>query len=153
MSTKPRDNRLILLGLGLVLVWLVYDRQQLRQQLASHGSTASELEETAAAITASLKDNKTKARELARFYSALGGILKRDRGIVATTGIFREAHGRALDLAFRDTPTAGKPSVGAVVDELLFAAMGKENTPLDEQGRQQLQAAVAAIQKACEAVR
>ena len=58
-----------------------------------------------------------------------------------------------MDLAFRDTPTAGKPSVGAVVDELLFAAMGKENKPLDEQGRQQLQAAVAAIQKACEAVK
>ena len=83
MNTKPRDNRLILLGLGLVLVWLVYDRQQLRRQLASHGSTANELEEAAAAITASLKDNKTKARELARFYSALGDILKRDRGIVA----------------------------------------------------------------------
>ena len=154
MTTKPRDNRLILVGLLLVCGWLIYDRGQLKQQIAagSHSTAAADrLAEVAAPITAAL--TQPKAGQLAGFYAALEDVIERDSDVVTSTGLFRTAHGRALTLAFQATPTAGEPAVGELIDAVFFEALGDQNRPIDDAVRLQLLAAVRAVATACEAVR
>ena len=147
MSNQTRGNRFVLLGLFLVCVWRVYDRQQLRRELTQpqeqHTSTAT--------LTDAL--TKPKARKLATFYTALADILERDADTIKTTGVFRLAHGRALALAFQKTETAGAPKVGELVDAVLFDALGREDRELDKETRATLIQAVREIVTACEAVK
>ncbi len=152
MTNKPRETRLVLIGLLLLCGWLVYDRQQLKKQLLTKSPPAVE---SLAEVTRPLTDQLTvaKARSLAKFYLALEDVLERDTTIVTTTGQFRAAHGRALALAFHATPTAGEPAVGELIDAVFFEALGDQNRPIDDAVRLQLLAAVRAVATACEAVR
>ena len=154
MSTKPRDTRLILVGLLLVCGWLIYDRGQLKQQIST-GTNSTAAVDRLAEVTRPLTDQLTvaKARSLAKFYLALEDVLERDTTIVTTTGQFRAAHGRALALAFRSTPTSGEPHVGDLVDAVFFKALGAQDREIDDAVRMQLLAAVRAVATACEAVR
>jgi len=150
---KPhRDNRIVLVGLLIVCAILLWDRQQLRRQLGHQVQAESAaLAEVAAPLTQAL--TRAKARELARFYAAFEDVLQRDSDTVTSTGLFRRAHGRALALAFQDTPTAGEPQVGPLVDAVFFAALGKNDRALGKDDRAKLFQAMRAIAKACEGVR
>ena len=140
MTNKPRETRLVLIGLLLLCGWLVYDRQQLKKQLLTKSPPAVE---SLAEVTRPLTDQLTvaKARSLAKFYLALEDVLERDTTIVTTTGQFRAAHGRALALAFRSTPTSGEPHVGDLVDAVFFKALGAQDREIDDAVRMQLLAA------------
>lgn len=152
VSTSTRDNRLVLIGLLILCGYLVYDRQQIRKQLAKQAPAAVDsLDDVAAPITAAL--TKSKADDLAGFYRALEDVVDRDRDVIKTTGVFRTGHGRALSLAFQQTETAEEPKVGHLVDAVFFEALGNQDVELDDGKKTQLLQAVRAITRACEAVR
>ena len=148
---NDRQTHLVMLGLLAVCLWLVYDRQQLRRQLTGHAAPAAALDAAAAPITEKL--TKAKAADLAAFYRALGDVIGRDRNVIKSTGVFRVGHGRALELAFAETATAGEPKGGELVDAVFFAALGKIDKPIDDDARAEIVAAAAAVVRACEAVK
>ena len=66
-----------------------------------------------------------KGRRLGAFYQQFAEVVERDAGaIVLTLSQFRQAHNRALRLAYRGTPTADGVKVGAEIDAVLLRAIG-----------------------------
>jgi len=82
--------------------------------------------------------SQDKAR-VAGFYAALADVVERDDKTVSTVGVFRELHGRSLDLAFKGTDLPGKyPGLDVAINDLLVAAVGKDDVPLPPAKRQSL---------------
>lgn len=65
-------------------------------------------------------------RRLAAFYRDWADVVERDTaGLIATTGTFRVAHGRALALAFQQTDVEQLPAdLGAAIDRAIGQHVG-----------------------------
>lgn len=87
-------------------------------------------------------------KRIAEFYSDFADVIKRDNGIVTTTGQFRTAYTRAGALMFQETDTKGKyPNLATEIDAILAARLGLDDVQFD---RAVLVETLEGIGKACQ---
>jgi hypothetical protein len=92
---------------------------------------------------------KEDRARVAGFYSALADVVERDDKTVNTVGVFRELHGKSLDLAFKGTDLPGKyPGLDTAINDLVVASVGRDDVPLPPAKRQALVQALKDIANA-----
>jgi hypothetical protein len=93
--------------------------------------------------------NKQDKARVAGYYSALADVVERDDKTVNTVGVFRDLHGKSLDLAFKGTDLPGKyPGLDTAINDLVVAAVGRDDVPLPPAKRQALVQALKDIANA-----
>jgi hypothetical protein len=83
-------------------------------------------------------------QRVSAYYDALADVVSRSKSITTVEG-FRRVHAKSLDEAFQGTDLPGKyPGLDVAIDEQLVSAIGRDNTALEGEKREQL---VRALQK------
>jgi hypothetical protein len=113
---------------ALALAWSFYTPSQVTPPAPKNPVTA--------ALSPASKQDKAR---VAAFYSAFADVMEREPEVSKTVGSFRELHARSLDRAFKGTDLPGKyPGLDVAINDLLVAAVGKDDVPLPPAKRQTL---------------
>lgn len=93
--------------------------------------------------------SKLDRARVAAFYAAMADVVERDDKVISTVGMWRRVNSAGLDLAFKGTDLPGKYSgLDKAIDDMLVAAIGKEDVALSLDKRQVLVATLKEISNA-----